>query len=332
MKKGFIFGKFYPFHNGHQAMINFALTQGSEIKVLVCAEKYETIPGEVRANWIRDTFKDDPRVQVEVFNYKDSDYPSTSEADLDISRKWSRLFSEKFLGYNFFVTSEAYGTYIESFTGFRHIMFDQARSGVNISASTIRSDMRSNWSYLPSSVQKHFQLKIVIGGTESTGKTTMIQKLNESMPDSIIIGEAGRDVVDSSKTVTINELKEILIQHNQKITDANVTKPIVLIDTDYNTTVSYAYFKFDVKLVPYPYIPIESKCDLYLYLNKNVPFIQDGTRFDLKDRDALDKSHRFILNQNRIKYTEIDSEGYDERFHEAQKKIQNLIDSRLQIV
>ena len=116
MKKGFIFGKFYPFHNGHKAMIDFALSHGDNIKVLVCAEKLELLSGETRANWIRETYKDDHRVVVEVFDYKDSDYPSTSEADSEISRKWSEVFIRLFDNYDFFVTSEDYGQSIEEFT------------------------------------------------------------------------------------------------------------------------------------------------------------------------------------------------------------------------
>lgn len=329
MKRGFIFGKFYPFHKGHQAMIDFALTQGDQITVLVCAEKYETIRGNTRAQWIRDTYKDEPKIQVEVFNYSESDYPSTSVASLDISRKWSEVFSKRFPDADFFVSSEEYGDYVQSFTGFRHIMFDQERSEVNISASTIRTNIRANWSFLSEAVQKYYQIKIVIGGTESTGKTTMIQKLHEIYPDSIVIGEVGRDVVDSSKTVEMYQLQEILTEHNDLIRTVSSHRPIVFIDTDYNTTESYAYFKFNHILYIPDWIHDQSRADLYLYLNKNVPFIQDGTRFDLKDRNSLDISHRFILNQNKIAHKEIKSDLYEIRLEQAQTEIQSLINSKL---
>ena len=329
MKRGFIFGKFYPFHKGHQAMIDFALTQGDQITVLVCAEKYETIRGNTRAQWIRDTYKDEPKIHVEVFNYSESDYPSTSEADLDISRKWSQVFESRFPDADFFVSSEEYGDYVQSFTGAKHIMFDRERSTVNISASKIRSDIRGNWSFLPEAVQKYYQIKIVIGGTESTGKTTMIEKLHEIYPDSIVVGEVGRDVVDSSKTVEMYQLGEILLEHNNLIHTASLYHPIVFIDTDYNTTESYAYFKFDHILHVPKWIHEQSRANLYLYLSKDVPFVQDGTRFDLKDRNSLDISHRFILDKNNITYTEIWSDDYDQRLEQAKTEIENLIDSKL---
>ena len=41
-----IFGKFLPFHKGHQAMIEFALTQCDVLYVLVCKSDKEQISGE----------------------------------------------------------------------------------------------------------------------------------------------------------------------------------------------------------------------------------------------------------------------------------------------
>ena len=55
MVKGFVFGKFLPFHKGHQAMINFALGHCDFLTVLVCASDKETISGEPRKGWIEKT-------------------------------------------------------------------------------------------------------------------------------------------------------------------------------------------------------------------------------------------------------------------------------------
>ncbi len=37
------------------------------------------------------------------------------------------------------------------------------------------------------------------------------------------------------------------------------------------------------------------KADLYLYLNNDVKYVQDGTRLSKNERDLLDISHRQIL-------------------------------------
>jgi HTH-type transcriptional repressor of NAD biosynthesis genes len=41
MIKAFVFGKFYPFHKGHEAMINFALSKCDFLSVLVCSSDKE---------------------------------------------------------------------------------------------------------------------------------------------------------------------------------------------------------------------------------------------------------------------------------------------------
>jgi HTH-type transcriptional repressor of NAD biosynthesis genes len=57
MTKGFVFGKFLPFHKGHEAMIKFALTKCDFLTVLVCCSDKESIPDTFRKSWIEKTLK-----------------------------------------------------------------------------------------------------------------------------------------------------------------------------------------------------------------------------------------------------------------------------------
>jgi HTH-type transcriptional repressor of NAD biosynthesis genes len=56
MVKAFVFGKFLPFHKGHEAMINFALSKCDLLTVLVCCSDKENISDTVRSSWIEKTF------------------------------------------------------------------------------------------------------------------------------------------------------------------------------------------------------------------------------------------------------------------------------------
>jgi HTH-type transcriptional repressor of NAD biosynthesis genes len=53
MTKAFVFGKYLPFHKGHEAMIKFALTKCDLLTVLVCCSDKESIPDTVRNSWIK---------------------------------------------------------------------------------------------------------------------------------------------------------------------------------------------------------------------------------------------------------------------------------------
>jgi len=47
------------------------------------------------------------------------------------------------------------------------------------------------------------------------------------------------------------------------------------------------------------------RAHLDLYLNREVPFVQDGTRLQLEERDALDGSHRSVLNEFGVQFAEL---------------------------
>ena len=51
---GLVLGKFYPFHAGHQALIRAALRACDRVTVALLGSQVETIPLEVRAEWLRE--------------------------------------------------------------------------------------------------------------------------------------------------------------------------------------------------------------------------------------------------------------------------------------
>lgn len=77
MTKAFVFGKFLPFHKGHEALINFASSKCDYLTVLVCCSDKEHIPDVVRKAWIEKTFECQANIEVKVFNYLESELPNT---------------------------------------------------------------------------------------------------------------------------------------------------------------------------------------------------------------------------------------------------------------
>jgi HTH-type transcriptional regulator, transcriptional repressor of NAD biosynthesis genes len=193
MVKAFVFGKFLPFHKGHQAMIAFALTQCDLLIVLVCCSDKEEITPLVRKGWIEDTFKGESRIEVKVFRYLESDYPNTSESCREVSRIWADNFRQLFPGHSLLVTSEPYGCFVAEYMGIQHLSFDLGRTRYPISATNIRNNLFDNWKYLPGLVKPYFLKKVVVLGTESTGKTTITQRLAQHFSASKVL-EAARDI------------------------------------------------------------------------------------------------------------------------------------------
>ncbi|NDV93930.1 cytidyltransferase [Dysgonomonas sp. 521] len=327
MDRGFIFGKFLPFHKGHEAMIRFALTQVDFLSVLVCASDKENIPADIRKSWIEKTFADTSTLDVIAFDYKESDLPNSSESSRNVSKIWAEIFKIYFPDYGTVITSEPYGEYVAEYMGINHILFDMERNTVPVTASKIRSDLFSYWEYLPDAVKPDMVIKVVILGTESTGKTVLTGKLARHY-NATAVFEAGRDIIPDSNDFSINDLYLVADEHARRIKQSETKEsPLIIIDTDIHITKSYGRFSFDEELVIDQHIYEANKADLYLYLDNDIEFVQDGTRMDEESRNRLDASHREILREHAIPYIEIAGD-WDERFGKAVEEIDRLIENR----
>ncbi|WP_262923036.1 AAA family ATPase [Hymenobacter cellulosilyticus] len=219
MIKGFVFGKFLPFHRGHEQLIHFALRHCDRLTVLVCASDLETVPGPLRQAWIQETYATEARVYVQLLEYRESELPNTSETSLPVATVWADLFQQFLPGYSVVVTSEPYGELVAARMGIRHVAFDMARQLVPVSASLIRADRQRYWSFLPVSVRPYYCRKVVVLGAESTGKTTLATQLAAHFAASLVL-EAARDLIADSNHFTEEDLQLVVAEHTRRIAQA----------------------------------------------------------------------------------------------------------------
>lgn len=305
MNKGFVLGKYYPFHLGHKAKIDFALTKCDFLYVIVCASETETIDVTTRANWIRDTFSKNKNIQVIEFSYSEEDLASSSESSIEISKQWSKVLLELVPDVDIFISSEKYGEYVSDFMDVIHYYFDPERKIVPISATDVRRSYYDNWKYLPDSVKKYYQKSICFLGTECTGKSFVSKTLSKKYKSSLV-SEVGRNIVSDSNKFSIDDLYLISRQHSKNIKEAKQElNPFVFVDTDIHITQSYSLFTFGDYLQVEDIIYKNNKCDIYVYLNNDLPFEQDGTRLDEEDRNRLAEQHLQTLNEFCVEYIKI---------------------------
>lgn len=324
MTKAFVFGKFLPFHKGHEAMINFALSKCDFLTVLVCCSDEESIPDKFRKAWIEKSFEKQNNIEIRTFNYLESELPNTSESSIAVSEIWADIFKMQFPDYSLLITSEEYGKFVAAFMDIQHIAFDIPRKIFPVSATDVRNDIFTNWKYLPDSVKLDLSIKVVILGTECTGKTTLTEKLAGYFNCSFVL-EAGRDIIANSNFFTFDDLFLVATEHAKGIGKSILAEsPLVIIDTDIHTTKSYSRFTFEKELEISADIYISNQANLYLYLNNDVKYLQDGTRLSEEKRNLLDLSHRQILIDHNIEFVEIKGD-WDERFEKAIEQINKLI-------
>jgi HTH-type transcriptional repressor of NAD biosynthesis genes len=326
MRKAFVFGKFMPFHKGHEAMIRFALTKCDFLTVLICVSDQETMPAVLRKSWLDETFREEQRVEIVTYHYDENILPSTSVTSESVSEVWAVAFKELLPDYSILVTSEPYGELVAGFMGITHIPFDPERKQVPVSATMVRNNLWEAWSYLPDSVKATMVKKVVILGTESTGKTTLTGRLATHFK-AAAVREAGRDIVEDSNDFNMEDLYAIATAHAKNIQAADA--PLLIIDTDIHITISYGEYVFGQTMHVDKEILAVNKADLYLYLENDVPFVQDGTRIDEAARNELDGSHRQVLEKYGIQY-EVISGDWEERFEQAVALINRLVNFRSQ--
>jgi HTH-type transcriptional repressor of NAD biosynthesis genes len=324
MTKAFVFGKFLPFHKGHEAMINFALSKCDFLTVLVCCSDKESVPDTFRKAWIENTFENRKNIEIRTFNYLESELPNTSETAESVSKIWADIFKKQFPDYSLLITSEEYGNFVAVFMNIQHIAFDIPKKLFPVSATAVRNDVFTNWEYLPDSVKPDLSVKIVILGTECTGKTTLTEKLAKYFNSSFVL-EAGRDIIANSNSFTFDDLHLVATEHAKRIDKIILAdNALVIIDTDIHTTKSYSRFTFEKELKISTNIYNSNKANLYLYLNNDVEYLQDGTRLSEVERNLLDLSHRQILTDHNIDIIEIKGD-WDKRFEKAVEEINKLI-------
>lgn len=168
---GLIVGKFYPLHAGHSQLIRSALTSCDQLTIQVIASSVETIPVEVRVQWIQE---EHPTATVK-WVVDDGDDNFSNEA------AWKHYLAV--IGglldapVDAVFTSDLYGEELSRRLKARWVRVDPERRGNPVSGSAIRTDPERYWWALSATVRQYLTQRIVVLGAESTGSTTLVTQL-----------------------------------------------------------------------------------------------------------------------------------------------------------
>ena len=316
MTVGLVLGKFNPLHLGHIALIEFASKRVDELIVLICASDKEKIDGITRLNWVKETFQNNLAIKPQILNYKESELPNTSVSSKEVSKMWASKIETIFPKLDIIFSSEIYGDYLADFLKCKHISFEPLRTTHQISASKINENIFENWAFLANATKPFYVKKICIYGTESTGKSTLTEKLAHYYHTDFV-PEMAREIVEETTECTAENLIQIAELQantiNEKLKTAN---KILFVDTDLNITCSYSEFLFSKKLIVEKWVEDANHFDLYIYLDNDAPHIQDGTRLEKERRDALNNFHRKQLTDKFISF-ELINGNWQERYEKS---------------
>jgi HTH-type transcriptional repressor of NAD biosynthesis genes len=210
------------------------------------------------------------------------------------------------------------------------IYFD--REEVEISSTQIRSNPYKYFQYLPRRVQEYYTKKVCIVGTESCGKSTLVRNLAKYFNTSYV-PEAGRFVCEEVglDNMQKKDYFEILFKHKELERKAlHSANKVLLIDTDSLITLYYYQLQFGNNDKNFENIATAisnlNNYDLYLFLEPDVKWVQDGTRTygDEEVRKQNNEILKSLLDKNNINYVCIKGD-YGQRYEQSKQKIKQLI-------
>lgn len=295
--RALVIGKFQPLHKGHLALIDFAKEQADYVTVCVLAHDGELIPLEQRVEWVKKSFYLNNEISVGGYSYDPKILTESSESDLKSSHEWAEYLCEvceDFSEVDVIVGSEQYVKYMADYVGIHHLVYDEKREMLRISATDIKSDVLRYWDYLSPAVKQGYVKHICICGSESTGKSTTCKRLEEDYDFVTMIPEIGRCLVGKSEICEVKTLQKILEIHYSLLEAIknDPPTPIMLWDTDNITTMSYYSFLFPGK-APNEILQNKEllKADKYFFFESNIPYHSDATRLEQDSAWELRNHH-----------------------------------------
>lgn len=330
---GMIGGSYNPLHLGHVNNIIMAANQCKKLYVVLSVTKDENeIDYHERYMWLKTVTNHMENVSVFMIfdNNTTKDSYDWENGANDIKKIIGKPINAVFTGDDYQGKNIWETLYPEA-----EIVYFP-RSTINISSTEIRKSPYKYFAFLPKIVQKYYTKKVCIIGTESCGKTTLVRNLAAYF-NTTHVEEAGRYICDSAGGID-NMQKyhyfEILFKHKdlEKKALENANK-VLLIDTDSLITLYYYDLGFQdndplndrFKAVAEG-ISALNNYDLYIFLEPDVEWVQDGTRTYGDDdvRKANNEKLKNLLKENNIEFVSITG-NYQERYLKSKNYIENLI-------
>ncbi|CAK9883967.1 MAG: Trifunctional NAD biosynthesis/regulator protein NadR [Candidatus Erwinia impunctatus] len=329
---GAIFGKFYPLHTGHIYLIQRACSQVDELHIILgydeqrdrllfedsAMSQQPTVSDRLR--WLLQTFKYQKNIRIHAFNEEGMEpYPHGWDV-------WSHgirdFMAQKGIVPQRVYTSEAADSpQYQTHLGVETVLIDPERSFMNISGARIRHDPFHYWEYIPTEVKPFFVRTVAILGGESSGKSTLVNKL-ANIFNTTSAWEFGRDYVFSHLggdeiALQYSDYDKIALGQAQYIDFAvKYANKVAFIDTDFVTTQAFCK-KYEGREHPFVQALIdEYRFDLVILLENNVPWVADGLRSlgSSVDRRAFQAMLVEMLNKNNVPYVHVEENDYDQRF------------------
>lgn len=252
---GVTFGTFAPLHIGHQQLIYKALMRHDAALVIVSGAEGDRgdkigLSLDRRFRYLREAYNDEMNLRIAKLDETGMpDYPQGWD-------KWTAAFvrcmQDNISGdfdtthFTVYVSEAAYLSELKKRLPENVTILLEDRQNIAISATAIRENPMQHWDKINRVFRRHFTKKVLIAGSASTGKSTLVRRLARSM--NAPFSEEYARLYEESANITDEELRAsdyanfILGQSaaNYKEICSPSNNGVTFFDTDVIVTKAYA--------------------------------------------------------------------------------------------
>lgn len=336
-----VFGTFAPMHIGHVDYITRAKRENDAVLVIVSGTNTEEDRGtrvglqlKRRFRYVREVFHDDELVVVdkldeEVFTHKNhlnnwletlhdlikentdygfekvTFYIREKEYEEQISSYFKKVFNDEYLlEVN---NDKSSDLIIKKEVGIRKI----EKSIIPVSSAEILKNPLAYWRYITKPFRRHFTKKVLVVGSASGGKTTLIKDLGRiyNAPISLEYARHYQEVYNvRDDELDTNDYIRLFAHQNEQtsnVIDSGSHSGIVFVDT--NATVTMAYVDYYLKDIiseeeyqalnlSYKVAVSKEKWDLIVLIPPKSAYVNDGFRdMTMASQDIRDDFTKHLI-------------------------------------
>lgn len=274
LTNGLIVGKFDPPHRGHAMLIDVARSHVDHAIVQLWNYPEQQTPASLRAAWLREIHSG---LDVRVVE----DDPNVASADMPAQAEHARRYLHPDERVDVVFSSEAYGAALAAELGARHYGVDRDRRWVPVSGTMVRRAPLEHLQWLHPVVRAHFVKRVAVVGAESTGKSSLCQRLAAYF-ETTCVAEYGREY--TYEKLRKHELGRWwadefahIAWEQQRIEDEGARRANRLLVCDTDALATEIWHERYMERPP-EWQPPVSKIDLYLLPFPDVPFVADEIR------------------------------------------------------
>ena len=327
-------GSFDPLHIGHIHDMIRAAAVCEELYIVICwCQGRESTSRELRYRWILNTVKHLSNTKIIMIQdtAMDKDQYNTDyyweKGAKDIKKAIGKKIDAVFCGSDYYGT----GRFETLYTPESEVVYFD-RSEVPVSSSDLRSHIYDYWQYIPPVCRPYYVKRVLVAGSESTGKSTLVQNLAIAYNTNFVreIGRETCELAGGEDFMNADDLYEnFLRQKTEELQAAQHSNKLLFLDTDALTTKFYADFLLkDEREIQTCHALADAitrihKFDLILFLEPTVEFVQDGTRNERisNNRNSFSEQLKELYREKNIPLHCL-SGDYRNRFDQAKKLIE----------